>query len=590
MRWPTSGTGWVCRLVVILLFTVASSVALVGPVVANSDTTTAAEDGPCAGLSPSSSWICEGLMGVIEWIVEGIQAVVEGLFRGVVEFIVDTPAPYRDGEMAFFEAPDNEPWTNLYQLYLTRTLPMGILLWALIVMLVQFTRLFTRTAGGEAQRTRLNRRAAFGFLMLIAWWPIGSFVLHMAGALTTTIAPTGSEMVGTLNEFFSNIGGGLIAGVLVYLSAGVVAFLLLLVFFTRHVAIYVLMPLMPVLIALWIIDEGPMRYVAGTAEAIGGMFVPFVFMTVPTAAILLVGYSIQDSLRQSLGAIAVLPGASGAATSAYAIILFVFWVMALVAPLFVLFGGQAGVPLGYMTAGFVGSQAIPGVARSGFQRLRNAQIGASGTAATGSAAAAARTAVEEDGTPLPVPAGPSALAPRFDERLNGDHGHAGPREPSGVGGPFAGMLEGETDPVAAVGPTMGRGTAATPKPWDTVRGGIDTEEVRARITPEASFDEQLPDDRRFAFGYSKEGDFQEASQQRRLSKSDIMSKKYPQVAQTRLYQEKPDMYLRDDQGELYDVTPQWHYDTQHARFDEEARDVVFEAQDYDPAEAGGGLV
>lgn len=111
-------------------------------------------------------------------------------------------------------------------------------------------------------------------------------------------------------------------------------------------------------------------------------------------------------------------------------------------------------------------------------------------------------------------------------------------------------------------------------------GGIDNEQVRARITPESDFGEQLPEDRRYAFGYSREGEFQLVSHQTRLTKSDVMNKKYPRFADSALYQNKPDMYLRDDQGQLYDVTPQWHYDQQHARFDEEARDVVFRAQDY----------
>jgi hypothetical protein len=59
-----------------------------------------------------------------------------------------------------------------------------------------------------------------------------------------------------------------------------------------------------------------------------------------------------------------------------------------------------------------------------------------------------------------------------------------------------------------------------------------------------------------------------------------MDTKYPRFSESSFYEDKSDMYLRDDQGQLYDLTPRWHYDQQHARFDQEARDVVFEAQEY----------
>jgi hypothetical protein len=113
-----------------------------------------------------------------------------------------------------------------------------------------------------------------------------------------------------------------------------------------------------------------------------------------------------------------------------------------------------------------------------------------------------------------------------------------------------------------------------------VTGGIDSGQVQARITPESGFGEQLSEDRRYSFGFSRGGEFQRVGNQNQLTKSDVMNRKYPQMADTTIFADKPDMYLRDDQGQLYDVTPQWHYDQQHTRFDEEARDVVYQAQDY----------
>jgi len=113
-----------------------------------------------------------------------------------------------------------------------------------------------------------------------------------------------------------------------------------------------------------------------------------------------------------------------------------------------------------------------------------------------------------------------------------------------------------------------------------VSGGIESDQVRTRITPEAGFGEKLPQARRFMFGYSREGEFQVVGHQNQLTKSDVIHQKYPQMADTHLYSDKSDMYLRDDQGQLYDVTPRWQYDQQHSRFDEDAREVVFQAQSY----------
>lgn len=545
-----------------------------------STTGTAATDAgtdPCTGLPPGATWVCDGVMHIIEWFVSRIKTIVQGIFQGVVQFIVDTPAPYHDGTMAFFKHPDNAPWGSLYDLYLTKTLPIGIAMWALIVLLLQLTRLFTYTAAGEYRRARLMRRAAFGLLMLIAWWPIGAFVLHMGSALTTAIAPSGEQMAGTVNEFFGNIGGGLIAAILLYFSSGVIAFLLLIVFLTRHVAIYVLMPLMPVLIPLWIIDEGPMKYLAGIAESIGGLFVPFVFMTLPTAAILLVGYTIQDALRQSLGPIAVLPGGQEAATSAYAIILFVFWVMALIAPLFVLFGRRAGLPLAYLTAGYLGARGLRGAARRGSSRIWHNGPSIKSPFGNGETAAGSRS--------LPAVHTDQPIALETHSRTgNGNGAGDGTVGSGGVVGPLTRVRD--TDGIGGDGgadPGIG-GTeswsATRHSPWDDVSGGIDQGSVRARVTPESGFDQQLPDDRRYTFGYSRDGGFQQVGRQERLTKSDVMEQKYPEFADSRLYEGKSDMYLRDDQGQLYDVTPRWQYDQQHTRFDAEAREVVLQARDY----------
>jgi hypothetical protein len=474
--------------------------------------------------------------------------------------------------MAFFERPDNAPWTALYDLYWQQMLPIGIGLWALIVLLLTSTRLFTHTAEGEYQRTRLERRAAFGLLMLIAWWPIGAFTLHLASALTMTIAPTGDQMVGTITEFMSNVAGGLLVGIIVYFSAGVVALLLLIVFLARYVAIFTLMPLMPILIPLWIVDEGPMKPLSKLAETIGGTFVPFVFMTVPTAAILLVGYTIQDSLRVWLSSIPAIGwGASGGpATPAYAVILFVFWVMALVAPVVVLLGTRGMMPFVYLGAGLISGAAL---GRGAGQAWRNRPRWSSNRPSWGRGSGSPSTT--SPGRPSGLPHGGRSIEARSLARTRGDPASGtGPGHTYGPGG--------SPRPALPPGPVDGPSVGSTPS------GGLSaTHPVRARPQNWRELSDQLPDDRRYEFGYSREGDFQAVDPgPPNASKHDIASGKFRRMTNSRVFEGKPDMYLRDNRGEYYDVTSLRKQVQNDERFDQESRDVVTAARNYDPSTSG----
>jgi hypothetical protein len=514
----------------------------------DTDGTASASD-PCSGLPPGATWVCEGLFGVIEWAIAGIQSIVRGMFEAVVEFIVATPAPYADGEMALVEQPDNPPWGGLYDLYLTKTLPIGIGLWALVVLLVQVTKVFTHTAGGEYQRSRLTRRAAFGILMLIAWWPVGAFTLHLANALTTTVAPSGAQMVGTISEFFANIGGGLIAAVLLYLSAGVVAVLLVALFLARFVIIFTLMPAMPILISLWIVDEGPLEPLAEVAESIGGLFVPFVFMTLPTAAILLVGYTVQDALRRWLASLPVVRAASSPeATSAYAIILFVFWVMALIAPLFVLFGRRSLFPLAYLSAGFIAGRSLS-ISRGG--RSRTTVGGRQSTEAAVSSAGAAGSTVGST-TTLPRP---------FEQGLPARTGASGgTRSTGGRGGPSAG---GSSSGVT-IGDTSGLG---------------DDYSIRARPANWRELKEQLPDDRKYEFGFSQSGEFRPLSTgPPNTIKRTILQDRISEMADSRHFAGQSDMYLRDSEGDYYNLTDVMEKARRRAQVDQEAREIALDAR------------
>jgi hypothetical protein len=58
------------------------------------------------------------------------------------------------------------------------------------------------------------------------------------------------------------------------------------------------------------------------------------------------------------------------------------------------------------------------------------------------------------------------------------------------------------------------------------------------------------------------------------------------MSTSRKFEKSPDMYLRDDRGEYYDVTTLRDQVQKNERFDQESRDVVTAARNYDPSPSG----
>jgi hypothetical protein len=55
------------------------------------------------------------------------------------------------------------------------------------------------------------------------------------------------------------------------------------------------------------------------------------------------------------------------------------------------------------------------------------------------------------------------------------------------------------------------------------------------------------------------------------------------MSTSRKFEKSPDMYLRDDRGEYYDVTTLRDQVQKNERFDQESRDVVTAARNYEPS-------
>jgi len=242
-------------------------------------------------------------------------------------------------------------------------------------------------------------------------------------------------------------------------------------------------------------------------------------------------------------------------------------VMALVAPVVVLLGTRGMMPFVYLGAGLVSGAAL---GRSAGQAWRNRPRWSSNRPSWGRGSGSPSTT--SPGQPSSLPHGGRPIEARSLARTRGDPASGtGPGHRYGPGG--------SPRPALPPGPVDGPSVGSTPS------GGLaDTHSVRARPRNWRELSDQLPDDRRYEFGYSLEGDFQAVSSgPPNVNKSDITGQKFRRMTDSRVFEDMPDMYLRDNNGEYYNVTALRDQLKKDDQLDREFRDVVTAARNYDPS-------
>ena len=235
--------------------------------------------------------IPEALSDFLRALFEPIEQVIQNEGSDLVETIVSTPAPD-----SVFEAPTNGAWPQIYEYYWEGLIPLVLFLYGLSIALVIFFE-STNHLFSSYHQTKLKRRAFSGLLGILSWWWISAFSLRLVDGLGRFLAPDLATV--TLFEVtsFSVIG---LLGLLLSLTVDLVLFVLIaLIYFTRHVMLYLFVLLMPLLIVFWIPGVGPFSLVSRFMQRLAGFYAPFLFMTIPVALLFRLGALLGESFAFS---------------------------------------------------------------------------------------------------------------------------------------------------------------------------------------------------------------------------------------------------------------------------------------------------
>lgn len=246
-------------------------------------------------MSALGDVIVDALKELLNVLFEPIEGVIQNHGGELIRALVGTPHPNTT-----FSRPTNEPWPAMYDYYWEMIVPLSLLLWALVIGLIIFLE-STSHLFGSYHRSKLTKRAFSGLLGILSWWWIAAISLRFIDALADVIAPDPSNIALFETLSFGAMG---VLGVVIALSTDLLLFVLIgLIYFTRHVVLYLFVLLMPLLIVLWIPGVGPFALSSQFMKRLSGFYVPFLFMTIPVATLFQLGALLGHSFGFSVSGI-----------------------------------------------------------------------------------------------------------------------------------------------------------------------------------------------------------------------------------------------------------------------------------------------
>ncbi|EMA56468.1 hypothetical protein [Halococcus thailandensis] len=284
----------------------------------------------CSGGGFIDSAMCKAKNALFGWVIGGVVDFVQGIISGIVNVIVGTPVPKHNESPAIFQPPTNQPMKGVYNSWLTFSMPLGVIEWILMVLGILFSQVFISGSSEELKRREMKSRSWKVLLGVLGSWAIGAAILHLSNGITLAVAPNGEDIASNLAVFAGNIGAAGAAGLLLWFFEGVLFLFILLLVLSKYAVVFVMMWSLPILLPLAAFNVGPIKILSKPARGIIDMFIPFVFLTLPMALVLRVGYVVVNSMNQDPIAQAGMHF-SGANT----LLILGFWIMAAVSPLFV---------------------------------------------------------------------------------------------------------------------------------------------------------------------------------------------------------------------------------------------------------------
>jgi len=268
-------------------------------------------------MSALSEAIVNALEEFLRVLFGPITGLIERYANDLVRVVVETPHPN-----AVFGEPTNGVWPGIYEYYWDAIVPLSLLLWGLmiglVILLESMSYLFS-----NYHRSKLKKRAVTGLLGILSWWWIAALSLQFVSGLAGFLVPDLSNI--TLFETLS-FGALGVLGLSLTLMIDLALFLILaLIYFTRHVVLYLFVLMMPLLLVFWIPGVGPFSLMSGFMKRLAGFYVPFLFMTVPVALLFRLGSIFGQSFGLSMGGLGAWVTALVIPFAALASPIILFW-------------------------------------------------------------------------------------------------------------------------------------------------------------------------------------------------------------------------------------------------------------------------
>jgi len=283
------------------------------------------------------SGIAEALINIILSFIEVIllnplESFVGDLMVLLQDIIVGTPYPHRElGEPypAVTQEPADEPWVTLYDFHQDIFQPYAYLLLFLTMLTVVFVDIVGSSLSIQidAQLTKAKKKFFNAFLLITFWWYIGTLILSASDALTALLmssvnSGSSSDAVGleavwteamdeldgdatTDNTEISDISQDsstsasqllMIPLILLWIAEGTLLLTIATLWIVRMVILFVLMPIMPIFISLWVMHIPGFDGLQDTGKMAMKWFVSLAFVTLPAAIVIAVAGEIVGQL------------------------------------------------------------------------------------------------------------------------------------------------------------------------------------------------------------------------------------------------------------------------------------------------------
>lgn len=317
---------------IVALLVLALAVGPAVSAVAAQDDDKVTVDKKCeGGMFDLDKKVCQFQKSVLGTILNIITDFVGGIIKFFIDLILGAPVPtHNGGDPAIVQPPDNQPWKAVYESWKSWAVPLGLLEWLLMVIGVMFSQVIVSSQETQLQLREMKHRVWKVLFGIVGSWAIGAIILHVANAITLTVAPTEADVSNNLAVLIGQGQAVSIGAVLMYIFGATIFIFVLLMILVRTAVVFIFMWGLPVLLPLAAMNVGPLEIISRPARGLIDMFIPFAFMTLPMALCLKVGFVVVNGLNTNLVA-----SAGMWLTNMNGMIILGFWIIAAVSPLFV---------------------------------------------------------------------------------------------------------------------------------------------------------------------------------------------------------------------------------------------------------------